>query len=352
MAYEQAGSEFYNPAAGINAPLREQGYTKVLFVHNPGSSRADSHPEVLARLEATQEDHGLDIYCAETSPEVKDNMTMLYHRTDPDTVVLVRSGDGGTGNVLEAGFRLGIDSPFGLIPGGRKNDLANDIHSRRGLKDPAYMLTNGTIRALHPVEVRTKAHNYALPRLAIAFAYWSKGVSDTIAARVNSNEYDVDPLHDKPFGTFRAEIRTTSQEFFGAEQYEVEIGGQRMKLIDLIIANSGQMAGNMHFRTNAVEPGAKIILARNRFTGALALGAAVLGLPVPGSRNLLPGDKLTVRNFSDNNNYQIEGEQRTLLKSLTQYGGEDVPTMTFQISPRAVNVLATKRRARRVAPAA
>lgn len=327
---------FYDLSAPVYPRLRdiEPAFDRLAVFYNPASRHADDTSADIARLQANEPVHKMNVSSYETSPHLADNIAALKETITPTTVIAIRAGDGGVSEIMNAALALHLDNPVQVIPAGNANDLAHQLYGRRDYSRPERVLGRGVVRELRPLHVNVTEER-GEHTVFNAFAYVSQGISANTAQTFNSSDYKDKRAHRWPGGTFTAERLTAVKEFLRADSFTLATDGEDSSIIDLIAANGARMAKNFKPRAELLQPEARIITARNKFAGIVTIGALVTGIPVPRSELLTPEDQLSYEaEGSPNVLMQVDGEHYTFAGRIA---------VELSIAKQGVSVLTTRK---------
>jgi hypothetical protein len=326
----------HGPRVAEHPTLAEFGhFDNMALIHNPVSSLSAGTPVTLARLQATENMHGLEVTPYKTSREHEANIALLKTVVTPSTVIGVRTGDGALAAIEMAVLELGLKNPIQVIPGGRKNDQAHQLIRRSDFNRPERVLTQGRVRDLRPIDIQLEHADGTIRKFG--FVYSSKGVTGYIAKTVNSPEYKERAIHEMPGGTFIAERLLAAKGLIRAKHFKVRqhTNEEPSSMIELIAANGSRMGGGLKPRATLLKPEARIIPVHTRHTGLLVLAALRIGLPIWKSKKLTENEKLT---------YELSAVDGIFREEDGEHHEFNGPTrITYSISERAVKMLTTRK---------
>ena len=274
-------------ATGPAEPTRQR--RRFLIIHNPvaGRNRINLAREVVRRLE--QAGAVADLHCLGNGAS-DDSFLSQISAYD----ALVASGGDGTARSMVS-LLQGTDIPFGLIPAGTGNVLAEELQLPRDAAGLAHMLLHGPV-----VGISTGAVNGA-PLLLMLGA----GFDGQVVARlpIGLKRRIGKPAFGWPIMTALA------QE---PHLFSVTIDGKVREASWLIVANAARYGG--HFllseRTNALTPGFNVVIsrARSRIQRLVELLHLVAGkLEKAKSIEMLPAREIEILN-AEGLPVQIDGE--------------------------------------------
>jgi diacylglycerol kinase family enzyme len=309
--------EAYPSTPDVVGPLEHAypltGYDRLVILRNPNSSRAHSHLGDLQALEEAAGQYGLNVETYDTSPHFGGNTATLQRAVSASTIIGVRTGDGGLGEVLGDARAIGLQNPVLAMPGGRKNDIATSLGADQLLRDPSATLQHAHIREVRPIVVSFGAEGEE-PTVRDAYGYASIGISSLVAARMNDPNYRRSRLLHVPGGRYVMERLITARTFMGAQPVSVEYpDGATEPALDIIAANGNLMAGSLHPRADLLEHNFRLITARRKLGALAVLGGMMLGAPVGETVEAGERRSLTLTVPEDLETYlQVDGEHHRL----------------------------------------
>ena len=323
--------------AGV--PFDVSAYNQLVFAHNPGATLAHQTPHALDKLERAGERHGLAVNAIETSPHLADNIAALQETVTPDTLLAIRTGDGGLGKMLQAMRAAELDNPVLAMKGGRKNDIVRQLFNRHYRAHPDQALEVARVHEVRPILATMQLEDGGTIT-EDAWGYISAGITGDVAAHVNSKPYKEARKGDTPTQHFVAERMLAAKRFIGGKPFlTIDSHDHVRKVVDIIASNGSLMAGTMHLPEDMLTPGFGLLEIRNKLKGAVILGA--LMAHIPAGEHIGPEE--AVRFALDPHkgseiHVQVNGEDVRLL-------GRTV--LQLEVAPSGVNMLATNSPRRR-----
>lgn len=317
-------------------------FDELVFFYNPFSSRMARAKTVLDRLETTTSEHGLHVVSCQTSAEPNETYDMVAALTENQAAVTC-VGDGSNSHLMAAMRRAGKRNPVLLLPGGRKNDLANVLGTGSLHADPLEMLLSVVAASLYPTVARV-TQNGALQAETDGYSYNTVGVTADTAHRVNDRAgYRDRRIHKLPvLGTAVAERWVALEALFGAQPFTVkQEGGEPQAMLELIAANIPVMGGQFRFRVKPHEREFRLVTARD-LVGCIGL-VAMAG--TPGVRRLsYVGETVSdgaAVTYTITGNPRMQADGEVIEMDLNR---KEPFTLSFQTAETSVTVLSNRSR--------
>ncbi len=257
-------------------------YSRAVFYSNPASNRAKETPPILRAIREDEAWGQLAIEERQTSPSLQANVESLQQVVTPDTIVVVRGGDGSVGGMFEAMRLLGLSNPVIVLDGGRKNDKARQVLTRYARRHPEELLSRRDlqIRKVRPI-LATIALKNGSEITTGAYGYISQGITSDVAAAVNDKGYKRHWIHEIPFGTEIAEAFFTIRAVVRARKFSLGENGQAPRPhLDIIAANGRSMAGVLRPNVDLFKPEFRLIQTHSLPGAIMRIIGLTLGLKV------------------------------------------------------------------------
>lgn len=280
----------------VSPALRD--YDEIHLYGNPGEAYAPARQFHHERLLVTGREHGLEVRQFETASTWGGNVELIAN-AGPNAIIGVVGGDGTVSAMLRAAYELGLDNPFLILNGGNAINQGRMHHYPRHLYRPERILQTGTVASLHPLSIRVETPD-GQERSAMAFAYWTAGLTADIAAAVNKPDYRARVAGMNKAERFREEVRLTlaasraNRQFAIREEAssEVRVRGELAYVLGRLMGKGFRFPSNLFDKECSVVEMAD---ARYRSVGRTAV---VLALRGSHQRRMLEGEEHDFRIYA------------------------------------------------------
>lgn len=216
----------------------------MVVLTNPVSTRSET---VGAQIADIRESFGSRVVELATYPSPTDTTQMLKAALRYGDVVVTAGGDGTARTAVEALADPAVAAHHATLlplPGGYRNDLANQLHGSHMLAQPSKIIKEAPTVDIVPLRTTYEHEGREIERLSALYS--GIGAMATTAYYIASPSFRGRPGYNVSWVRDMYGLGTLPWTLKNVKTFPVECDGETYPLLDATIANSGVVAQYLH----------------------------------------------------------------------------------------------------------
>ncbi|QQS21458.1 hypothetical protein IPM09_02940 [Candidatus Saccharibacteria bacterium] len=222
----------------------KNSFERVVVLANPVSTRSET---VGVQIDDIRENFGSRVIELATYPSPSDTTQMLKAALRYGDVVVTAGGDGTARTAVEALADPTVAAHHATLlplPGGYRNDLANQLHGGHMLAQPSKIIKEAPMVDIVPLRTTYEYEGRRIERLSALYS--GIGAMATTAHYIASPSFRGRPGYDVSWVRDIYGLSTLPWTLKNVQTFPVECHGEVYSLLDATIANSGVVAQYLH----------------------------------------------------------------------------------------------------------